>query len=346
MDHRQQVLTRTRFLRSVRRSGGFTLVEAVVATAILAVILLIASQVSIGLSAITAEESDETQIQTDVRRAISEITFLIEESRPVAMWREDQLASKLPHIAGGTLPSVSGTNTNPYNFNGNEDMKDRGLAFTFAVPMKATDGRVLSQKYVFGMETFGYSRYGSGNMGASSAFSLIDPVSARNTYTVFFRPDGNMYNEAAEDVDIDSNGTKTDVFIFGGLFITHDATGEERQITGRIAIKRFIGLSTFYPDYNPTNDRPERDYDGRGKVFFLECEKLDRDENDNGVYDREMPNDSFIDRSEDNRWDVKMSIRFYFLVTRDDPRRGKVTRLRALNTRVNYFRNTTDKLSP
>lgn len=334
-------------MRYARLRGGFTLVEAVVATAILAIILVIASQVSIGLSAITAEETDETQVQTDMRRALSEIIFLIEESRPVAMWREDQLATKLPHIAGGELPTVSGTMNHPYNFNGNEDLRDRGMAFTFAVPLKTTDGRLLSQKFTAGSETFGQSRYGSGDMGAGNPFSLNDLSTALNTYTVFFRPNGEMFNEAAEGEDIDNNGVTNDVFIYGGLFISNDRTAEIRQITGRIAVKRFLGMPGLYSDYESVGPggtaKVERDYDGRGKVFFLECEPMTEDPNDNGIVDKEIPTDDYKVGNDNSRWDVKMYIRFYFAVTRDDPRRGKVTRLRALNTRVNYFRNTTDR---
>lgn len=322
----------------MRQPRGMTLVEAVVSLAILAVILVIASQLTMSMNMISAEETAENQIQTDLRRAMSELVFLIEESRPVAMWREDQIATQLPH-----LPKAP---DNTYNYNGNEDTKDRGLSFTYTLPLKDITGRLRTKGTTAADKTdHGQVLYGSGDMGSGQEFytalasnsAVIDPASLKNTYTIFFRPTGEVLDEAVEGVDIDGNGLANERFIFGTLNHSDDATGVIRTITGRIAIKRFIGLATLYT----AAQEMERSRDGRGKIFYLECEDVQEDTSAerNGIYDN-LNADTFTDGNQNSRWDVKMIIRFYCPMVDNDPRRGKVIRLRAVETRVNYFRNT------
>lgn len=80
-------------------------------------------------------------------------------------------------------------------------------------------------------------------------------------------------------------------------------------------------------------------------MFYLEREDWieDTGADPNGVYDN-YNNDSMpSDPNGNGRWDVKMIIRFYFPMITEDSRRGKVARLRAIETRINYFRNTYKK---
>jgi len=333
MDRHQQLLIRERMPR------GMTLIEAVMSMAILSIILLIASQLSMSMSEVTAEETAETQVQTDLRRAMSELVFLLEESRPVALWREDQIAAKLPHLP----KAPDGT----YNYNGNEDLRDRGLCFTFSIPIKQVTGR-LQRKPTNNSVDAGQAYYGAGDGGAATESEYIGNNNAfrMNTYTIFFVPNGKELKESDEGIDLDSNGVMTDTFIYGGLYIAQDNTAQIRQITGRIAIKKFIGLKALYP--NPSDEFPGGRYeDRRGKCFFLEHESfVDNDANGpegNGIYDPLTTGDDFdngMDGNSNNQWDVKMIIKFYFPVVQNDPRRGKVFRLRAVETRVNYFRNS------
>lgn len=316
-----------------------TLVEAVVSLAILSIILVAAAQLTMSMNMISTEESAETQIQTDLRRAMAELIFLIEESRPIALWREDQIAAQLPFLP----KAPDGT----YNYNQNEDLLDRGMVFTFSIPLKEITGR-LQVKGVSYADRFnpGEARYGAGDMGAdpvTAEYAKDNGAAQKNTYSVFFLPDGEVLDEAVEQVDMDTNGVMTDKFIYGGLFICQDNTGAIRQITGRIAIKRFVGLAGIYT--NSVTDQYNRAIDGRGKIFFLECELFKEDELEppNGVYDT-YNNDSMpSDPNDNSRWDVKMIIRFYCPMITNDPRRGKVSRLRAVETRINYFRNTYKK---
>lgn len=301
--------------------------EAVISAAILSVILMISSQVSINLSAITAEETDEVQMQTDVRRAVAEVAFLLEESKPVALWRENQLLIERPHIPSSIAPDGSPT----VDTNGNGSTSDRGMAFSFATPLKTTDGRPLIKRYspTTNPTRFGHTAYGVGDMGDGVEHTLID-TKKMNSYTIFFQADGEVYDESVEGVDIDNNLLTNDYFIYGGLFLSNDRTQEIRQITGRIALKRQLGTIA--------------DNDGRGKVFYFEAEPIVTDSNDNGIYDKDSiySLDEFrdSDANPNGQWDVKMFIRFYFPITRDDARRGRVTRMRAVSARVNYFRNT------
>lgn len=329
MDHPQRVLTHGRSQR------GLTLIEAVMSMAILSIILLIASQLSMSMSEITAEETAETQVQTDLRRAMSELIFLMEESRPVAMWREDQLGAKLPHLP----KAPDGT----YNYNQNEDLKDRGLCFTFSVPIKQLTGQ-LQRKGTTSANNIDYGQayYGAGDGGAGlEAEYIAGTAKESNTYTVFFLPNGQIFDEAVEKVDLDADGTMTDKFIYGGLFLSQDNTQQIRQLTGRIAIKKFIGLATLYP--TAADQFPARNDDRRGKCFILECEPWGPDGNDNGIYDASQTDGWDNDTNGNSLWDVKMIIKFYFPNVVNDPRRGKITRLRAVETRINYFRNSYKK---
>jgi len=294
------------------------------------------------MSEVTAEETAETQVQTDLRRAMSELVFLLEESRPVALWREDQLAAKLPHLP----KAPDGT----YNYNGNEDFRDRGLCFTFTTPIKEVSG-VLQRKKTNRPLDAGQAYYGAGDGGADDTLEYVASENAKilNTYTVFFLPNGKELKESVEGIDLDSNGVMTDVFLYGGLYLSQDNTGQIRQITGRIAIKKFIGLKALYP--NPGDEFPGGRYDDRrGKCFFLEYESFtDYDANGpegNGIYDPLVTGDEFEtgqDGNGNSQWDVKMIIKFYFPIVQNDPRRGKVFRLRAVETRINYFRNSYKK---
>lgn len=327
MDHHQRVL----ILRRAPR--GMTLIETVMSLTILSVILLIASQLSMSMSAVTAEETAETQVQTDLRRAMSELIFLLEESRPVAMWKENQISVKLPHLP--TAPD--GT----YNYNQNEDLKDRGLCFTFSVPIKEVSGR-LRRKGTTSANKLDYGQvfYGAGDGGANLESEYVAGVNEQNSYTVFFLPNGEVLDEAVEGIDLDSNGVSTDKFIYGGLFLSQDNTQQIRQITGRIAIKKFVGLGSLYPLL--ADEFPARFDDRRGKCFLLEYEPfVDGGGGDaNGIYDAQFNDDFPNDTNGNNIWDVKMIIKFYFPRVENDPRRGKVFRLRAVETRINYFRNT------
>jgi len=317
---------------------GMTLVEAVVSLAILAIIMVIAAQLTMSMNMISAEETAETQIQTDLRRAMTELVFLIEESRPVALWREDQIATQLPH-----LPKAP---DNTYNYNQNEDLKDRGMAFTFTTPLKDINGRLRTKGTTFADKNdHGLVLYGSGDMGTGQEYntpmvgnpSVIDPLSLKNTYTVFFVPNGDVLDEAVEGVDMDGNGVTNERFVYGALYHSDDATGLIRTITGRIAIKRFVGLAALYT----AAQEQLRSADGRGKIFYLEHEGFIEDAGaaPNGVYDN-YNHDSMTDANANSRWDVKMIIRFYCPMITDDPRRGKVVRLKAVESRINYFRNT------
>lgn len=318
----------------MRQPRGMTLIEAVVSLAILSVIMIMASQLTMSMNMVSAEETAETQIQTDLRRAMAELIFLVEESRPVAMWREDQLASKLPHLP----KAPDGT----YNYNQNEDLKDRGMVYTFTIPLKDINGRLLRKgTTVVNKYDHGEAVYGSGDMGSGSEYNDGTAGSDKNTYSVFFLPNGEVLDEAVEGIDMDANGVTNERFVYGGLFISDDSTQQIRQITGRIALKRFTGLAGIYT----TAQEMERSADGRGKVFYLEREDWieDTGADPNGVYDN-YNNDSMpSDPNGNGRWDVKMIIRFYFPMITEDSRRGKVARLRAIETRINYFRNTYKK---
>lgn len=327
MDRSQPLLRRGQMPR------GMTLIESVMSLAILSVILLIASQLSMSMSEVTAEETAETQVQTDLRRAMSELVFLLEESRPVALWREDQIAANLPHLP----KAPDGT----YNYNGNEDTRDRGMCFTFTLPIKEVSGKLRRKGTArINSEDAGQAFYGAGDGGADLPDEYVagDDVKKHNTYTVFFLPNGEVLDEAVEGKDLDANGVATDKFIYGGLFISQDNTQQIRQITGRIAIKKFVGLKALYP--TAFDEFKYRSRDRRGVCFCLEYEEYQLDDNDNGIYDSSAGDKWESDDNKNDLWDVKMIIKFYFPNIQNDPRRGRIFRMRAVETRVNYFRNT------
>jgi type II secretory pathway pseudopilin PulG len=288
-----------------QRARGFTLLEAVVSTAILSVVLLGLSTFMLSQARIQIEEESATAAQTHLRRALTELAFELEESRPIRITTD-------------------------------------GLEYGYCMPLKRPNGSLILDGPE--AETpFGIPEKVTPDDWEAAAYEAKDAVKRNNHFTLAFRPrvimdsgshvrpppqdprqildeydadkdfsgDGDRddlvegFADAALGRDLNQDGDLADVYIYGNM--------EKARVDNGLV--RWTG-GTFAIPYG-------------GKVFSLEAETVtppyaDPQQTQYGIYDR--VSNAIEDTNVNLKWDASVLIMVWFLELREDAPRLNVSR--------------------
>jgi prepilin-type N-terminal cleavage/methylation domain-containing protein len=283
-----------------RTPSGFTLLEAVIATAILAVMMTMVYAFLATQASIYYEEESEIDGLTKARRVLDEVVYMLSEARPLRLPTENDLPTP---PAGGKDLNNNGTTT------------DRGFALRYVVPLRVNN--------VVQRDGDGYVRYGISEGFETKEYTVLDPDASTDMYQMRFRTlDDNrnisevtLSQQNGQAVDLNLDGDSTDVFILGELI------NERRDLAG----ERSLGGICYI-------------LQGDTGIFTIEGEIVNLDEEGDGVYDDPV-DETADDVNANGVWDARARVRLLFPTTFFDPRQGRrVSRLKAAETRV-FFRN-------
>lgn len=185
--------------------AGFTMLEAVFATALSAVVLMGFFQLLSVQGRVASEEVQDTDAQTGVMRAMSNLLPLLQEARP--------------------LQNVAHT-----SFTAN--------TFQFRVPLKAVDGTPFTRKSKSGYTQF---QFGAGLPGSMVQGNYYEVTFLPGYDGGVGRTDERLLESAIQNddgtlgADLNADGDKTDEFIFGTLLL------RERQENGALLTETILG---------------------------------------------------------------------------------------------------------